>query len=69
MRLTELVRARKPRKTCLQGSISSEQLIEKRGCLEVDQETSEIQILWVIADAWVSFPVMQLPLSDLRFFR
>lgn len=45
MRLTGLVRARKPRKTCLQGSISSEQLIEKRGCLEVDQEISEIQIL------------------------
>lgn len=45
MRLTELVRARKPRKTCLQGSISSEQLIEKRGCMEVEQETSEIQIL------------------------
>lgn len=45
MGLTELVRARKLRKTCLQGSISSEQLIEKRGCLEVEQETSEIQIL------------------------
>lgn len=45
MGITEVVRARKLRKTCLQGSINSEQLIEKRGCLEVEQETSEIQIL------------------------
>lgn len=43
--LTELVRARTLRKTCLQRSINSEQLIEERGCLEVEQDTSEIQIL------------------------